>query len=130
MKQLQMLMLRYVFCVLYCHSCSTQKPLIYIEQTDALIQVTIRKEFKDRTVLTIAHRLLTIIDCDRIMVMDKGKIVEFDKPKKLLKNKKGTFHAMVRETGPEMSQVTCCHSDRFCRLVVDFFYLVDFVAIA
>ena len=74
-------------------------------ETDALIQVTIRKEFADRTTLTIAHRLVTIIDCDRIIVMSKGKIVEFDTPKKLLKNKKSVFYAMVQETGPEMAQV-------------------------
>jgi ABC-type multidrug transport system ATPase subunit len=53
-------------------------------ETDALIQQTIRSEFATRTVLTIAHRLNTIMDSDRVMVMDHGKIVEFDAPLTLL----------------------------------------------
>ena len=53
--------------------------------TDQLIQTTIRSAFQDCTVMTIAHRLNTIIDSDRIMVLDAGKLVEFDSPAALLK---------------------------------------------
>ncbi|KAF1574432.1 UNVERIFIED_CONTAM: Multidrug resistance-associated protein 1, partial [Eudyptes robustus] len=52
--------------------------------TDSLIQETIRREFADSTVLTIAHRLNTIMDYDRVMVLDRGEIKEFDAPHTLL----------------------------------------------
>ena len=63
--------------------------------TDELIQQTIRSEFADCTVLTIAHRLNTIMDSSRIIVLDKGKIIEFDTPQKLLSNKNGSFHSFM-----------------------------------
>ncbi|KAJ6223803.1 hypothetical protein RDWZM_002348 [Blomia tropicalis] len=68
-------------------------------QTDSLIQKTIRTEFASCTVLTIAHRLNTIIDCDRILVLYNGKIVEFDTPYQLLK-RKSYFYRMVKKAGP------------------------------
>jgi len=67
-------------------------------ETDELIQQTIRLEFADRTVLTIAHRLNTIMDYTRIMVLDKGFVVEFDTPLNLLVQK-GIFYSMAREAG-------------------------------
>jgi ATP-binding cassette subfamily C (CFTR/MRP) protein 1 len=76
-------------------------------ETDDLIQGTIRKEFKESTVLTIAHRLNTIMDYDRIMVLDKGKIAEFDTVKELLKMKDGIFHSMVKDAG----LLTTIHED-------------------
>jgi ABC-type multidrug transport system fused ATPase/permease subunit len=66
--------------------------------SDQIIQQTIRQEFQDSTVITIAHRLDTIIDSDRIIVMDSGKIVEFDTPHALL-NRPSLFLDLVNETG-------------------------------
>ena len=68
-------------------------------ETDDLIQGTIRAEFEDSTVLTIAHRLNTIMDYDRIMVLDKGRIAEFDSVQELLKMQDGIFHSMVKAAG-------------------------------
>ena len=68
-------------------------------ETDELIQATIRKEFVDSTVMTIAHRLNTIMDYDRIMVLDKGMIAEFDSVQNLLKIQDGIFHSMVKAAG-------------------------------
>ena len=67
--------------------------------TDELIQQTIRTQFADCTVLTIAHRLNTIIDSSRIIVLDKGKIVEFDEPQILLSNRNGIFFSMAFQAG-------------------------------
>jgi len=66
-------------------------------ETDSLIQLTIRKEFKNCTVLTIAHRIKTIMDSDRVMVLDKGKIIEFDSPEALM-NQKGTFYSLANSS--------------------------------
>ncbi|XP_052753783.1 probable multidrug resistance-associated protein lethal(2)03659 [Galleria mellonella] len=72
-------------------------------QTDALIQTAIRQHFRECTVLTIAHRLNTVIDSDKILVLDAGRLMEFDHPHILLQNKKGYFRRMVAETGPAMA---------------------------
>ena len=67
--------------------------------TDDLIQTTIRTQFADCTVLTIAHRLNTILDSTRIIVLDKGEIVEFDTPEALLKNERTVFYSMALSAG-------------------------------
>lgn len=71
--------------------------------TDALIQRTIREKFKDCTVLTIAHRLNTVMDSDKILVMDHGQAVEYDCPHVLLQNKDGYLTKMAEETGTSMN---------------------------
>ncbi|XP_054479604.1 ATP-binding cassette sub-family C member 4-like [Anoplopoma fimbria] len=68
-------------------------------RTDELIQETIRDKFRECTVLTIAHRLNTIIDSDRILVLDSGTIQELDRPFTLLQNKEGALYRMVQQTG-------------------------------
>ncbi|RXM37114.1 Multidrug resistance-associated protein 4 [Acipenser ruthenus] len=68
-------------------------------RTDVLIQKTIREKFEQCTVLTIAHRLNTIIDSDRILVLDAGKIHEYDEPYVLLQNNDSIFYKMVQQTG-------------------------------
>lgn len=66
--------------------------------TDMLVQKTVREQLSDCTVLTIAHRLATIADSDRILVMDAGRVIEFDAPGKLLETG-GYFSKLVEETG-------------------------------
>ena len=58
-------------------------------ETDALIQQTIAEKFKDCTVLTIAHRLDTIIESNKVLVMKRSKILEYDHPHLLLQNRHG-----------------------------------------
>lgn len=80
-------------------------------ETDNLIQQKLRTSFENSTVILIAHRLATVIDADRILVMDKGFGEEFDHPFKLLTkdpsndneitNNDGLFSKMVHATGQE-----------------------------
>ncbi|CAB0034969.1 unnamed protein product [Trichogramma brassicae] len=80
-------------------------------QTDALIQKTIRTKFAPCTVLTVAHRLNTIMDSNKVLVMDKGRLVEFDHPHILLQDKFGEFTSLVKETGDAMYE-QCARSPR------------------
>ncbi|XP_024119607.1 multidrug resistance-associated protein 4 [Oryzias melastigma] len=68
-------------------------------RTDELIQKTIREKFRACTVITIAHRLNTIIDSDRILVLDSGSIQELDRPFTLLQNEEGALYKLVQQTG-------------------------------
>lgn len=67
-------------------------------ETDAAIQGMIRENFADATVLTIAHRLNTIMDSDRVLVLDEGRIAELDTPENLLAKENGHFRAMVEKS--------------------------------
>ena len=70
---------------------------LYVSRTDHLIQQTIRREFVDCTVLAIAHRLNTIIDYDKVIVMDSGKVAEFDTPSNLL-SRSSLFKSIVDQS--------------------------------
>jgi ABC-type multidrug transport system fused ATPase/permease subunit len=67
-------------------------------QTDSYIQSVIKKHFKNCTILTIAHRLNTVINCDRIIVLSHGSIVESGKPQHLLSDKNSIFYNFLEET--------------------------------
>ncbi|XP_073003248.1 ABC transporter C family member 2-like [Typha latifolia] len=73
-------------------------------RTDALIQKTIREEFKSCTMLVIAHRLNTVIDCDRLLLLSVGQVLEFDTPENLLTNEESAFSKMVQSTGVTNAQ--------------------------
>lgn len=68
-------------------------------ETDALIQDSIRTQLKDVTLITVAHRLQTIMDADKILVLDAGKVVEFDSPRVLLNKGGGALRALVDDSG-------------------------------
>ncbi|XP_060803850.1 multidrug resistance-associated protein 1 isoform X3 [Amyelois transitella] len=68
-------------------------------ETDDLIQKTIRSEFASCTVLTIAHRLNTIMDSTRVMVLDRGQLVEFAPPDQLLQDRNSVFYGMAKDAG-------------------------------
>ncbi|CAL5002918.1 unnamed protein product [Urochloa decumbens] len=65
--------------------------------TDVIIQKIIRTEFKDSTVITIAHRIPTVMDCSKILVINDGKMVEYDRPQKLLETEGSLFKGLLNE---------------------------------
>lgn len=83
---------------------SKNKIILVDEATSSIDNVTeeaileaIRQNFQDCTMITIAHRLKTIINSDKILFMDQGRVMEFDTPKNLLDNKKGHFYGLWKE---------------------------------
>ncbi|KAG0042200.1 hypothetical protein BGZ83_000778, partial [Gryganskiella cystojenkinii] len=82
-------------------------------ETDELIQKTIRKEFADRTILTIAHRIKTVMDSDKILVLDQGSVVECDTPSKLVQNPGSLFYKLAQQAGE------FCFSSRFSFDIMD-----------
>ncbi|KAF8966908.1 multidrug resistance-associated ABC transporter [Flammula alnicola] len=80
-------------------------------KTDSIIQSSLRHELpSDVTILTVAHRLQTIMDADKIMVLDSGRIVEFDSPQTLLNKKGGQFKALVDGSGDKKALYSMAES--------------------
>ncbi|RVX04073.1 ABC transporter C family member 10 [Vitis vinifera] len=65
--------------------------------TDSILQKTIRTEFADCTVITVAHRIPTVMDCTMVLAISDGKLVEYDEPMKLIKNEGSLFGQLVKE---------------------------------
>ncbi|KAK4489625.1 hypothetical protein RD792_005437 [Penstemon davidsonii] len=65
--------------------------------TDMILQKTIRQEFADCTVITVAHRIPTVMDCTMVLAISDGKLVEYDEPMKLMKREDSLFGQLVKE---------------------------------
>lgn len=78
-------------------------------ESDAQIQKTIREEFSQTTILTIAHRLRSIADYDKILVMDAGEAIEYDHPHKLLQDQSTIFYSLCANSGELDSLLTIAH---------------------
>ena len=68
-------------------------------ETDSVIQKTIRESFIDVTILTIAHRINTVVDYDKVLVLDRGTIAEFESPQKLLNDPQSKFYELAKDAG-------------------------------
>ena len=87
------------FDLYFCLLTSPNTQAAVDVETDALLQTTLRgTAFQNRTIITIAHRINTILDSDKIVVLQQGRVAEFDAPSELIK-KKGLFYELVREAG-------------------------------
>ena len=78
------------------------------ERTDEIVQRAMREAFKDATVLVIAHRLRTIADSDYVLVLEAGKVAEYDRPDLLLDEKaypRSLFRDLVHETREQASEI-------------------------
>jgi len=73
-------------------------------RTDKLLQKAVSKSFGGATIISVAHRLDTIIDYDMILVLGNGRILEYGNPHHLLSESSGHFSSLVDDTGFEMSQ--------------------------
>ncbi|KAJ7825733.1 P-loop containing nucleoside triphosphate hydrolase protein [Mycena olivaceomarginata] len=82
-------------------------------KTDSIIQTSLRQELRgDISLITVAHRLQTIMDADKIMVLDAGRIVEFDSPQELLKIVDGKLRAWVEESGDREALYAMARAER------------------
>nr|GFA64846.1 ABC transporter C family member 10-like [Tanacetum cinerariifolium] len=68
-----------------------------LDSIDTMLQETIRSEFADCTVITVAHRIPTVMDCTMVLTMSDGKIAEYDEPMKLMRRDDSLFGQLVKE---------------------------------
>lgn len=68
-------------------------------ETDKIIQETIKTAFKDKIIISIAHRIHTILSFDKIIALDAGEVIEFDTPQNLIAKKEGIFYSLCKEAG-------------------------------
>ncbi|ORZ34461.1 P-loop containing nucleoside triphosphate hydrolase protein [Catenaria anguillulae PL171] len=95
-------------CLCLCRAMLGHKRILVMDEasasidlaTEAVITESIRRDFDGITILTVAHRLHTVIDYDYIMVLEHGKVAEFDSPSNLLRQPESIFKSLVDETGP------------------------------
>jgi ATP-binding cassette, subfamily C (CFTR/MRP), member 1 len=66
-------------------------------KTESIVQKLINEEFVNSTVITVAHRLNTVLKSDKILVMSFGKVAEFDSPKKLQNDRNSEFYSLLNE---------------------------------
>ncbi|KAF8944893.1 hypothetical protein BGZ47_003546 [Haplosporangium gracile] len=92
-------------------------------ETDLKIQLTIREEMADATILTIAHRIRTIADFDRVLVMSAGEVVEFDRPYTLMRQEDSLFRSMCERSSEFEALLAIAEEkekrDRAAKLLVD-----------
>ena len=75
------------------------------QESDARVQSIIKQHFSQATILSIAHRLESIADFDKILVLDAGEMVEFDAPSVLLSDPTSAFSQLVEAAGPETREM-------------------------
>jgi len=68
-------------------------------ETDKIIQETIQTAFQDKIIISIAHRIHTILSFDKIIALDAGEVMEFDTPSNLIAQKEGIFYSLCQEAG-------------------------------
>lgn len=66
-------------------------------ETDAYIQQMLKRELSDSTIITVSHKVQSLLESDKIIIMDRGQVVEFDTPRALLKNSSGVFYSMLQD---------------------------------
>ena len=91
--------------ICFARICLAQKKLVLLDEATANIDVNtegkvtdlLNSSFKQSTVLIIAHRINTVLNCDRIMALEGGEIIEFDTPQNLLRNEAGYFKSIYEK---------------------------------